>query len=126
MGCLPLTRWSALDVLMFKRCSLTQLTDSSVHSRASPQGVSLVKVEEHVVQPELGLPRAVDLALRQVLVHLLQALQALGQVLVVDLGLERPHALLAQLVGAVHVEACALLDQRHRLGAAEVLLDDVL
>ena len=93
---------------------------------SSPQGVALVEVEQHVVEPELGLPRAVDLALRQVLVHLLQALQALGEVLVVDLGLERHHALLAQVVGAVHVEARALLDQRHRRGAAEVLLDDVL
>lgn len=62
----------------------------------------------------------------QVLVHLLQTLQALGHVLVVDLGVEGRHVLLAEVVGAVHVEAGALLDQRHGVGAAEALLGDVL
>lgn len=30
------------------------------------------------------------------------------------------------MVSAVHVEACALLNQRHRVWTAQVLLDDVL
>ena len=34
--------------------------------------------------------------------------------------------LLAEVVSAVHVEACALLNQRHRVWAAQVLLGDVL
>lgn len=33
---------------------------------------------------------------------------------------------LTQVVSAVNVEACALLDQRHCVWAAQVLLSDVL
>lgn len=91
-----------------------------------PQDVAVVELHQHAVLAELRLPAAVGVPGCQVLVHLLQTLQALGHVLVVDLGVKRRHGLLAQVVGAVDVEARALLDQRHRAGAAQPLLGDVL
>lgn len=91
-----------------------------------PQDVTVVELEQHVVLPELGLSGAVDAACVQVLVHLLQTLQTLGHVLVVNLGVKGRHVLLAELVGAVHVETSALLDQSHRVGATQVLLGNVL
>lgn len=62
----------------------------------------------------------------QVLVHFFQTLQALGHVLVVDLGVKRRQLLLAQVMCTVHVEARALLYERHGVGAAQALLGDVL
>lgn len=62
----------------------------------------------------------------QVLVHFFETLEALCHVLVVDLGVESRDMLLAEVVSAMHMEACALLYQRHRVRAAQVLLDDVL
>lgn len=77
----------------------------------APQDVAIVEFDQHAVLAELRLPLAVGLPGCQVLVHFLQALETLGHVLVVYLGVERRHGLLAQVVCAVDVEAGALLDQ---------------
>lgn len=91
-----------------------------------PQDVTVVELHQHAVLAELGLPGAVDVTCRQIFVHFFQTLQALCHVLIVDLGVERWNMLLAEMVGAVHVEARALLDQRHGVWAAQALLGDVL
>lgn len=91
-----------------------------------PQDVSVIEFQQHVVLAKLCLPGAVGLLHGQVLVHFFETLKTLCHVLVVDLGIERWGTLLTQMVSAVHVEACALLNQRHRVWTAQVLLDDVL
>lgn len=92
----------------------------------APEDIPLVEVEQHVVALELGLAGAGHAPAPQVLVHLLQALQALGHVLVVDLGVEGRHGLLTHEVSAVDVQPGTLLDQGHGRGVAQVLLRDVL
>lgn len=62
----------------------------------------------------------------QVLVHFFETLQALCHVLIVDLGIERYHRLLAEMMCAVHMEARALLNQHRSVWAAKVLLNYVL
>ena len=92
-----------------------------------PQRVPFVEVHEHHVGAELGLVGAEEAMLvLHVRVQLLQGLQALGQVLVVDLGVEDHGVLGAQPLGAVDVESGALLQQLHHLQAAQLLLGDLL
>lgn len=62
----------------------------------------------------------------QVMVHLLQCLQTLGQVLVVDLLVKHVHVLLTQPLGTEDVEPGTFLQQLHRLPVDELLLGDVL
>ena len=88
--------------------------------------VSIVELEQDVVLSDLGLLGTEDSGVGQVLVHFLQALQTLGHVLVVDFGVKGGHVLLTELVGTVHVETSALLDQSHRLRTTQMLLSDVL
>ena len=75
---------------------------------------------------ELRLTGAEHALVPQVLVHLLQTLEALGHVLVVDLGVKWGHGLLTHEVSTVDVKPGALLNQRHRQWVAQVLLRDVL
>ena len=70
-----------------------------------------------------GLP---DLGHLQVVVHMLQCPQALGQVLVVQLPVEVVSVLLAEPLGAEDVEPGALLHDGEGGEVGEVLLGDVL
>ena len=60
------------------------------------------------------------------MVHVLEALEALGEILVVELRIEVVRVLLAEALGAKDVEARALLHQRDGHKVREVLLGDVL
>ncbi len=91
-----------------------------------PQDVTIVEFQQHAVLAELCLSGAVDVTRGQVLVHFFETLEALCHVLVVDLSIERWDMLLAEVVSAVNMEACALLDKWHGVWAAQVLLGDVL
>ena len=91
-----------------------------------PQRVAVVHVHQDLVGPELGLVRADDVLVPEVLVHVLQRLQALGEVLVVQLPVEIVAVLLDEALGADDVETGALLDDPDRGQVCELLLGDVL
>lgn len=65
-------------------------------------------------------------SLPQILIHVLQGLEALGQVLVVKLGAKVVGVLLHEALGAHDVEAAALLYQGHGGQVAQLLLGQVL
>ena len=73
-------------------------------SARQPENVATVEVHEHHVGPELGLVRTLDAVALEVAVHLLQRLQALGQVLVVDPRVEHHHVLFTQPLPAEYMK----------------------
>ncbi len=52
------------------------------------QGVTVVELEQNVVASELGFVGTADVVMAEVLVHVLQRLNAFGQVLVVQLPIK--------------------------------------
>ena len=72
------------------------------------------QIHEDLVGPELRLARALHPFEPEVLVHVLQGLEALGEVLVVQLPGKVVAVLLDQPLRADDVEARALLDDGHR------------
>ena len=68
-----------------------------------PQRVAVVEVEEDDVGAELGLAGANHARQSQIVVELLQALQAFGQVFRIDFLIEDVVIFLAQSLGAVGV-----------------------
>ena len=75
--------------------------------------LALVKVEQDVVAPELGLVLAHHPLQAEVVVDLLDGGQALGQVLRVELGVELVDTLLAEALGAENVKTGAFFHQAH-------------
>lgn len=81
----------------------------SLLSKSIPKNITIVEFEQNAVLPELCLFGAVHILGGQVLIHLFQALEALGHVLIINLGIKGHHRLLTQMVGTVDVEASAFL-----------------
>lgn len=91
-----------------------------------PENIALVEIQQDIITSELCFTLAVNPLVSQVLIHLLQALQAFSHVLIVDFGIKGGHGLFTQVVSTVDVKASALLNQRHHQRVAEVLLGYVL
>lgn len=105
---------------------LRRLPDTLPELLDLPECVSDSEMEQHVVGSELGLVVAKDVLDGQIVVHVLERLHALGQVLVVDLLVEILHVQLAQSRSAVDVKAGALLHQVDGAQIAQALLSHVL
>lgn len=86
----------------------------------------VVQIQQNNIRPELRLVLARHTLLPQIVIHVLQSLQALCQILTVDLGIEHRSLLGAQSLRRQYVKPGALLDQLDRLYAAQSLLSDVL
>lgn len=71
----------------------------------------MVEFEQHAVLAELGLAGTEGLMCCEVFIHFFQALKAFGHVFSVDFGIKERNGLFTEVVGTVHVEASALLDQ---------------
>lgn len=91
------------------------------------QSVPVIEIHHDNVGPEFCLVGTEETPVPlHVGVQLLESLQALGQVLVVDLGIKHHHVLRAQLLRAEDVEADTLLNQLHHLLVAQLLLSNLL
>ena len=74
------------------------------------QRVSVVEIEQHHVRTEFGLVGAKDALQRQIVVKLLETLQAFGQVLRVDFLVENVVVFLAESFRAKSVPTGAFLN----------------
>lgn len=92
----------------------------------SPENIPLVEIQQDIVPSELCFTLAVKPLVTQVLIHLLQALQAFSQILIVDLGIKGGHRLLTQMVCTMNVKASAFLNQRYSKRVTKMLLGYIL
>ena len=76
------------------------------------QCVAVIEIEEHHVGPELGFVGAEDILQGQIVVELLETLQAFGQVFRVDFLVEDVKIFFAKPLGAISVPTSAFLHLR--------------